>query len=513
MKSLLKLLFLPFLLLCQNASATPLNLNWKLCKGATLETREGKQYLRVVIPPGDKDAANCASAAIDLRKFRGEMLYFVIRARAKNVSVPRHECNGVKFMLHYIDGDGFEDWRNPTRLNGTFDWKELSFMVPVSGTAGKGELLLGLQESSGETEFDLSSLKISRLFPSSDPENNYRITYPEKVAGTPPLRGVMSPHVFTENDLQTLKAWDVNLVRVQLTRNWNQANTDLDLGEYDHWLDGKLDHLEDVLRMNREGGCGLRFVIDLHSPPGGRDEAHDMTMFYDKKYADHFIRCWRKIAKRFKGNPAVWGYDLINEPVQMRPAEFDYRNLQRMAAEAIRDIDPDTPIIFESNLWDAADTFRSLRPLEMSNVIYQVHMYQPLGFTHQFSGNDIAYPGKVGNAAWNKEMIRKHLQPVRDFQLRHNARIYVGEFSAIAWAPGAEKYLNDCIEIFEEYGWDWTYHAFREWDGWSVEHEAASPSDLKPAKEDTPRKKVLLKYFKRNRPSVKRAGRTENAVP
>lgn len=135
----------------------------------------------------------------------------------------------------------------------------------------------------------------------------------------------MSPHVFTENDLQTLKAWDVNLVRVQLTRNWNQANTDLDLGEYDHWLDGKLDHLEDVLRMNREGGCGLRFVIDLHSPPGGRDEAHDMTMFYDKKYADHFIRCWRKIAKRFKGNPAVWGYDLINEPVQMRPAEFDYR--------------------------------------------------------------------------------------------------------------------------------------------------------------------------------------------
>ena len=117
--------------------------------------------------------------------------------------------------------------------------------------------------------------------------------------------------------------------------------------------------------MNREGGCGLRFVIDLHSPPGGRDEAHDMTMFYDKKYADHFIRCWRKIAKRFKGNPAVWGYDLINEPVQMRPAEFDYRNLQRMAAEAIREIDPDTPIIFESNLWDAADTFRSLRPLEM----------------------------------------------------------------------------------------------------------------------------------------------------
>ncbi|MBS1453905.1 MAG: hypothetical protein HP002_11050, partial [Lentisphaeria bacterium] len=68
MKSLLKLLFLPFLLLCQNASATPLNLNWKFCKGATLETREGKQYLSVVIPPGDTDGANCDSVAIDLQK-------------------------------------------------------------------------------------------------------------------------------------------------------------------------------------------------------------------------------------------------------------------------------------------------------------------------------------------------------------------------------------------------------------------------------------------------------------
>jgi hypothetical protein len=33
------------------------------------------------------------------------------------------------------------------------------------------------------------------------------------------------------------------------------------------------------------------------------------------------------------------------------------------------------------------------------------------------------------------------LRPVREFALRHNAKIYVGEFSAIAWAEGAENYL------------------------------------------------------------------------
>ncbi len=55
------------------------------------------------------------------------------------------------------------------------------------------------------------------------------------------------------------------------------------------------------------------------------------------------------------------------------------------------------------------------------------------------------------------------------FAKRHDARIFVGEFSAIAWAEGADRYLRDCIELFDEQGWDWCYHAFNEWRGWNVE--------------------------------------------
>jgi hypothetical protein len=63
---------------------------------------------------------------------------------------------------------------------------------------------------------------------------------------------------------------------------------------------------------------------------------------------------------------------------------------------------------------------------------------------------------------WDKPQLRKALQPVRDFQLAHHVGIYVGEFSALRWAPGACNWLRDCIDLFEEYGWDWTYHAYRE---------------------------------------------------
>lgn len=97
---------------------------------------------------------------------------------------------------------------------------------------------------------------------------------------------------------------------------------------------------------------------------------------------------------------------------------------------------------------------------------------------------------------WNKEKIRAVLAPVRKFQQKYNVPIYVGEFSVICWAPGAAQYLDDCISIFEEYGWDWTYHVFREWAGWSIEHDGV-PWGLKKS-DDNPRKQVLMKYLKRN---------------
>ncbi|MPM90057.1 hypothetical protein SDC9_137173 [bioreactor metagenome] len=157
--------------------------------------------------------------------------------------------------------------------------------------------------------------------------------------------------------------------------------------------------------------------------------------------------------------------------------------------------------MIESNESDRPQSFRYLSPLRMDNIIYKVHMYMPVSYTHQrHQGGDaiIAYPGMIEGEQWDKAKIRETLQPVRDFQLRHNAKIYVGEFSAIIWAPGAEKYLADCIDLFEEYGWDWTYHAFREWDGWSLEHEGEGPGKIRKSG-DNPRKRLLLEAFRKNR--------------
>ena len=53
------------------------------------------------------------------------------------------------------------------------------------------------------------------------------------------------------------------------------------------------------------------------------------------------------------------------------------------------------------------------------------------------------------------------------------------------------------IDIFEENGWDWAYHAFREWDGWSVEH-GPDPNDRSRSKTPTDREQLLRSWFEKN---------------
>lgn len=466
--------------------------NWRLEKSAHVEGN----LLIVDVPSGGQGGA--ARCTVDLGRFKSGV-EFHVRARGENVSRPPEKWQGTKFMLHYKDASGNDVWPGAAQHSGTFDWCDLRFgqSFGTSVKDGVGELILGLQSATGRIIFDLSTLRAEDrpdlwLVPKEDAD--YRCPYTAALEQASRRRGVMLPAgPCSEGEFKTLKDWGATLVRYQMCRNWSRENDNRDGAEYDRWLDGKLEHLDQVI-LPYAAKYGMEVVVDLHVAPGGRAQ-DDLNMFYDPVYAEQFLNCWRKIAARFKGRRGIYGYDLINEPNQQFAgvADGDYWNLQRRAAEAVRAIDPNVTIILESNGWDSPSTFGYLRPLRMTNVVYQAHMYHPHAFTHQGVGGrpwkPVKYPDP--DRGWDKEFLRAHLKPARDFQLQHGARIYIGEFSAVAWAEGADAYLRDCISLFDEYGWDWTYHAFREWSGWSVEHEADSNRKCHPSS-DNPRKRALL---------------------
>jgi endoglucanase len=284
------------------------------------------------------------------------------------------------------------------------------------------------------------------------------------------------------------------------------------LDDYDAWLEGELEKLDAALPHCRQNG--LYVVVDLHSPPGGKGTSggyvgSDDRLFTDPVCQEKFVRVWERIAKRFRGERSIWGFDLVNEPVEdfIGQGCDDWQALAERTARAIGDIDPARTIIVEPASWGGPSGLLDLVPLPGSNVVYSVHMYLPHAFTHQGvhgPGAAYRYPGTIDGQTWDKAQLEAALQPVIDFQRTYGVHIYIGEFSAIRWAPegSAARYLSDLIEIFEAHGWDWSYHAFREWSGWSVEH-GEDRNDTQPAHGSTARQRLLRGWFGRNQSTLR----------
>ena len=360
--------------------------------------------------------------------------------------------------------------------------------------------------------------------------------YTPDVAARPQARGTMlSQFAVTEDDFRTLREWGATVARYQMYpvgEEW-KVKTGTPEG-FAAWLDWKLEVLtREVLPLARKYGIPL--VVDLHVPPGGRGGS-GMKMLDVPEWADFFVECWRRIATACAPAvqtapgcapacapavqtapgcapacaPAVqtagiWAYDLITEPTQFSaPAYCDYLEVQRRAAGAIRAIDPVTPVIVSCNAgddgaWCSPSAFRDMEPLDLVNVLYQFHLYQPFEYTHQkvlpqFKETAARWPDPA--KGWDAAWLRRAVEPVREFQRRTGARIFVGEFSAVSWAEGCDRWIVDASALLNGLGWDWCYHAFREWPGWSVEHDpvnhgGASAADFAPSA-DNPRKRALL---------------------
>ena len=515
-RNLLKRLWFTVLLcagLLVEGAAADFTPQWCISKSNAKYVKIEGDRLTVDVPPGVSNVCAYATARFDLSGWAQRCLEAEVRCRGTRLVRDARPARGVKLSLHYTDPveGGRRYPAAPAPEEGDFGWTNLQLNVsfgevPPATTPG-AQVVLGLQQTSGCLEFDLSSFKLRNappIFPGTD--NEYKVKYPAAVAARARMRGVMGRGCCrnTEQDIQDLHDYGANLIRLKMNGFGGarrKGGKPVSLADWNHWLARNLDHAEEVLGWLEKRN--MQMVLDLHNPPL-HGYGHSGDVFYVQEYADRFVEAWREIAVRFKGRPGIYGYDLMNEPAQTRRAlpDCDYWNIQRRAAEAIRAIDPDITIIFAANDWSGPQAFSYLAALKMDNVIYQVHMYKPGWFTHQGAngaprpkpGTEQPYPNPARGV--DKEKLRAWLQPVRDFQLRHGAKIYAGEFSACIYAPGAGQYLRDCISIFEEYGWDWTYHSFREALWWNVE-TVIDPATGKPVpNKDNDRFRALVDGFR-----------------
>ena len=459
----------------------------------TLVTRNTGKALEIINQSAS--ASNVISATLPCASIRGRSITLRALVKATGVSLPPNSWNGIKAMLTITTPSGTTS-PQLTIGSGTFDWKSIHGEFAIPADAISISLLLGLQLSSGTVAFDDVLIKADSFSPYwTNPTPNH------KGHGSSALRGVMADTNLNAAGVSALDPWNVNLVRWQLGKT--SYPDGLLRADFDTILLAELVKLDAVLPAFR--AAGIAVVLDLHSLSEG--------LFANGAAQQKLIDTWRLLAARYKTGGSVpdgvgiWSYDLANEPDQAPWTEnlLNWNELAEQTALALREIDPAKTIIVESTLGEVS-RFAWLRPVRTTGVMYSFHYYRPWTYTAQ--GLDInqpytpvTYPGTIDGVAWNRSRIVTDLQLVTDFQARHSAAIYVGEFSTVRWASGGAAYLSDCISAFEEKGWDWSYHAFREWQGWSAEIDASTPrGSSTPSPTTTDRLQAMLNIFSLNSP-------------
>jgi endoglucanase len=288
------------------------------------------------------------------------------------------------------------------------------------------------------------------------------------LAFPPVVRGFVSGTI-DSTTFRDMRAWGATVVRLQVRP----------VGP--RWVD-------DVeTNVRAAGAAGLKVIVDMHSAPVPGVNGESSALWDGAALEPSLIRAWTEMARRLKPyDSVVWGYDLLNEPLDRRQlprAPRQWRPLAVKVIAAIRAVDPGVWIIYEPGPGSLANGFDGLTPLPDSRVIYSLHIYEPDEFTKQGfdaaeAGNRdgrtvVHYPGRIRFRAWNRARLEEVVEPAVAFQQRWHVPIYVGEFSVVRWAPepDAARWLRDVIAICEAHGWSWTYHAFREHNAWSLEDD------------------------------------------
>ena len=482
---------------------------WKMVPGAEW-LQDGTLKVKA-----DRSGRSLVSCSPDVRKFAGKFVRVSAQVKAEKVSVGKRPNHGVKVMVSRNSNGMGELWKaSANRLWGSFDWNTQEVCLLVPEDVSDFRIHLGLENATGTAWFRRIAIRELEgdLYPAPVPlAAGFRCEYTDTVTRLPLLRGVcVLGSRMTPEAIRTLGEWRCNALRWWIEDRSKCAN----MKEYWPWVEQELARLDALMPELRKAGIG---VILTDTDPGGRycdpidpkqAESVDLNPGLGNEYrtcfSDRFNReyqkLYRMLGKRYAHNPVIIGYDLMNEPTHGGGVKYDYLKSQYLAALALRETDPEKPVFISCNEMGPPSAFTYLKPVPVRNVIYQVHMYVPGAFTHQLNPKAAvfkSYPGMIGGKNYDKEELRRSLEPVLKFQKKYGAVIYAGEYSAIRWAPGGDRYLADVTELFDELKWHTTYHAFREWSGWSLEH-SDDPSDNNPVAEETKRARVIRNYFKAN---------------
>lgn len=304
-------------------------------------------------------------------------------------------------------------------------------------------------------------------------------------------------------------AQQLGLEWVRLTfGKWQSKERDFlfgNLDDYQGLVVEDLHYLKKVLAWAEK--YHIKLVITPLSLPGNRwiqknNNKLDLRLWNEKLYWQQAASFWRDLARELNDHPAIYAYNLINEPIpemqsgvaehgdpkrflswyeQYRHSARDLPAFYRLLIKAIREVDQNTPIMLDAGWYAQPNAFTYWTKIPDDKLLYAFHLYEPYEFTNNKNFKEAKgyqYPGKIPFAgellAWDKQQINNYLAPFFNWAQQQKiptSRLVAGEFGCYRRNSGCREYLADAISVFNEYKIHWAFYSFREdeWDGYDYE--------------------------------------------
>ena len=276
----------------------------------------------------------------------------------------------------------------------------------------------------------------------------------------------------TDDDFAKIEALGFNCVRIPFWyRNFMNSSG--------NWFTVRHDDNDGFKRLDKIiehcAAHGLYVILDMHGCPGGQSMnqstgvAGKNELYNNEKNLSIMENLWVAIAERYKDNPVVAAYDIMNEPMN-NGGYTGTRAWQAGSGDAIRLTNNvydrmikairktgDTHVITVEGIWSIYN-LPDPETMGWDNMMYQLHLY------------DVTKANIDGRLKEMTELARE----------KYKTAILVGEYNN----KEGQRYASG---QYDEIGLNrvkWTYKAVNAWyDGWGLYNKNINRVDIKTADE------------------------------
>ena len=219
---------------------------------------------------------------------------------------------------------------------------------------------------------------------------------------------------------------------------------------------GKPDsRIRQLVHMAQEAHLNVILVL------GEMEKGYTNTIqpWRDKSAEDALIAFWCSVAREFAISPNVIGFEILNEPSEIRDRGL-YRNFCQRVMEAIHAVDPKRLVGIPALDTGSPSGLVNEIVIEDPRVFYTFNFYDPYQVTHTKP------PTPWPNGPFNEERMEKQISHVVAFSKRHQAPVICGELGCLWQAPKDSelKWLSSITSILNrsKIGWlFWGWKTFR----------------------------------------------------